>query len=133
MDFDHSIKDNAAAFVSDKDFVKRAERWPVDTPDTKEAYYIREIFDGKRYLEVNQFEVHVLIFARSFPLRSRSEDCSTVSLGQLFFGFFLSSIGPAGYHEVTGVVPRTQAGVASAFTTRRTKKTKSIKIVSYNR
>ncbi|KAG1832185.1 hypothetical protein EV424DRAFT_1469796 [Suillus variegatus] len=40
------IKDNAAAFVSDKDFVKRAERWPVDTPDTKEAYYIREIFDG---------------------------------------------------------------------------------------
>lgn len=40
------IKDNAAAFVSDKDFAKRAERWPVDTPDTKEAYYIREIFDG---------------------------------------------------------------------------------------
>lgn len=40
------IKDNAAAFVSDKDFAKRAERWSVDTPDTKEAYYIREIFDG---------------------------------------------------------------------------------------
>ncbi|KAG1877854.1 hypothetical protein DFJ58DRAFT_720618 [Suillus subalutaceus] len=40
------IKDNAAAFVSDKDFAKRAERWTVDTPDTKEAYYIREIFDG---------------------------------------------------------------------------------------
>ncbi|KAG1827032.1 asparagine synthase [Suillus subaureus] len=40
------IKDNAAAFVSDKDFAKRTERWPVDTPDTKEAYYIREIFDG---------------------------------------------------------------------------------------
>jgi hypothetical protein len=68
MDLDQSIKDNAAAFVSDKDFAKRAERWPVDTPDTKEAYYIREIFDGERYLEINLFEVHVLMFVRSFPL-----------------------------------------------------------------
>ncbi|KZT26309.1 glutamine-hydrolyzing asparagine synthase [Neolentinus lepideus HHB14362 ss-1] len=40
------IKDHAAAVVSDKAFAKRAERWPRDTPDTKEAYYIREIFDG---------------------------------------------------------------------------------------
>ena len=47
IDFDHRIKDHAAAFVSDKDFAKREERWPVDTPDTKEAYYIREIFDGE--------------------------------------------------------------------------------------
>lgn len=69
MDFDNSIKDHAAAFVSDKDFAKREERWQVDTPDTKEAYYIREIFDGERYLEINRLEVTCPPwFARSFPL-----------------------------------------------------------------
>jgi asparagine synthase (glutamine-hydrolysing) len=57
INFDNSIKDHAAAFVSDKDFAKREERWQVDTPDTKEAYYIREIFDGERYLEINRLEV----------------------------------------------------------------------------
>jgi asparagine synthase (glutamine-hydrolysing) len=40
------IKDHAAASVSDEAFAKRAERWTVDTPDTKEAYFIREIFEG---------------------------------------------------------------------------------------
>lgn len=40
------MKDHAAAVVSDEAFAKRAERWPRDTPDTKEAYFIREIFDG---------------------------------------------------------------------------------------
>ncbi|KIJ68969.1 hypothetical protein HYDPIDRAFT_80966 [Hydnomerulius pinastri MD-312] len=40
------MKDHAAAVVSDEAFAQRAERWPVDTPDTKEAYYIREIFEG---------------------------------------------------------------------------------------
>ncbi|KAH8107028.1 glutamine-hydrolyzing asparagine synthase [Cristinia sonorae] len=40
------MKDQAASSVSDEDFAKRTERWPEDTPDTKEAYYIRDIFDG---------------------------------------------------------------------------------------
>ncbi|KAI0094006.1 asparagine synthase-domain-containing protein [Irpex rosettiformis] len=40
------IKDHAAQVVSDEAFAGRAERWPRDTPDTKEAYYIREVFDG---------------------------------------------------------------------------------------
>ncbi|KAI0079965.1 glutamine-hydrolyzing asparagine synthase [Panus rudis PR-1116 ss-1] len=40
------MKDHAASVVSDEDFAKRAERWPKDTPDTKEAYWIREIFDS---------------------------------------------------------------------------------------
>ena len=40
------MKDHAAAVVSDEAFAKRAERWPTDTPDTKEAYFIREVFDG---------------------------------------------------------------------------------------
>ncbi|OCH95018.1 glutamine-hydrolyzing asparagine synthase [Obba rivulosa] len=45
------MKDQAASVVSDEAFAKRAERWPEDTPDTKEAYYIREIFDGLFPLE----------------------------------------------------------------------------------
>lgn len=42
----NSIKDHAAAVVSDEEFEKRAERWPDSTPDTKEAYFIRQTFDG---------------------------------------------------------------------------------------
>lgn len=45
--FDYSIKDHAAAVVSDESFAKRAERWPESAPDTKEAYWIREVFDGR--------------------------------------------------------------------------------------
>ncbi|KAK7693344.1 asparagine synthetase [Cerrena zonata] len=40
------MKDQAASVVSDETFAKRAERWPKDTPDTKEAYFIRDIFDS---------------------------------------------------------------------------------------
>ncbi|KIP09072.1 hypothetical protein PHLGIDRAFT_23108 [Phlebiopsis gigantea 11061_1 CR5-6] len=40
------MKDHAAAEVSDEAFAARAARWPRDTPDTKEAYHIREIFDS---------------------------------------------------------------------------------------
>ncbi|KIK98852.1 hypothetical protein PAXRUDRAFT_823402 [Paxillus rubicundulus Ve08.2h10] len=40
------MKDHAAAVITDEAFATRAERFPADTPDTKEAYYIREIFEG---------------------------------------------------------------------------------------
>ncbi|CAD6922328.1 unnamed protein product [Tilletia caries] len=40
------IKDHSAAAVSDEKFAARKERYPVDTPDTKEAYWIREIFES---------------------------------------------------------------------------------------
>lgn len=40
------MKDHSAQAVSDEDFAKRAERFPTATPDTKEAYWIREIFEG---------------------------------------------------------------------------------------
>lgn len=46
------MKAHAEATVSDVDFAKRAERWPVDTPDTKEGYYIREIFESKFFLSI---------------------------------------------------------------------------------
>ncbi|KAF7969023.1 hypothetical protein HWV62_28636 [Athelia sp. TMB] len=45
------IKDAAASQISDEAFDKRGERWSLDTPDTKEAYYIRELFDGLFPLE----------------------------------------------------------------------------------
>lgn len=40
------MKEQADTAISDETFAKRQERWPTDTPDTKEAYYIREIFDS---------------------------------------------------------------------------------------
>lgn len=43
------MKDTASTSVSDEAFAKRAERWTLDTPDTKEAYYIREIFESEYF------------------------------------------------------------------------------------
>ncbi|CBQ67713.1 probable asparagine synthase [Sporisorium reilianum SRZ2] len=40
------IKDYAAKTISDDKFAERAKRYPTDTPDTKEAYLIREIFES---------------------------------------------------------------------------------------
>jgi asparagine synthase (glutamine-hydrolysing) len=40
------MKDHAGEIVDDEDFAMRAERWPESTPDTKEAYWIREVFES---------------------------------------------------------------------------------------
>ncbi|GAA5947642.1 hypothetical protein JCM10213_002242 [Rhodosporidiobolus nylandii] len=40
------LKAHAAASVSDEQMAGAAERYPLDTPDTKEAYFIRQIFEG---------------------------------------------------------------------------------------
>ncbi|KAG9049396.1 asparagine synthetase [Tulasnella sp. UAMH 9824] len=40
------MKDHASHHVSDEDFAKRHERYPDDTPDTKEGYFIRETFES---------------------------------------------------------------------------------------
>jgi hypothetical protein len=40
------MKSHAATTVTDEQFAARAERFPTDTPDTKEAYLIRDIFHG---------------------------------------------------------------------------------------
>ncbi|KAF9124015.1 asparagine synthetase [Linnemannia schmuckeri] len=40
-----SLKDTALAKISDEEFAKAAERWPQDTPQTKEAYWYREVFE----------------------------------------------------------------------------------------
>jgi hypothetical protein len=41
------IKEHVSLAVSDEDFARRAERYPSDTPDTKEAYFIRETFESE--------------------------------------------------------------------------------------
>ncbi len=40
------IKDHAEKSISDEKFAERSKRYPQDTPDTKEAYMIREIFES---------------------------------------------------------------------------------------
>jgi len=40
-----SIKEHAGKIVSDEKMADAKKRWPSDTPDTKEAYMIREIFE----------------------------------------------------------------------------------------
>ncbi|KAI9598525.1 asparagine synthase [Syncephalis fuscata] len=40
-----SLRDQAAALVSDEAFGQSAARWPEDTPKTKEAYWYRDIFE----------------------------------------------------------------------------------------
>ena len=68
------MKDCAAATVSDEAFAQRAERYPVDTPDTKEAYWIREIFEGvsdqcSEVLADSSLASYFIII-RSFPIRN---------------------------------------------------------------
>jgi len=41
------LKDHAERSIPDEIFEKRFERWLEDTPDTKEAYYLRDLFDGE--------------------------------------------------------------------------------------
>jgi asparagine synthase (glutamine-hydrolysing) len=41
-----SLKDAAEAHVSDEEFENAAQRWPNDTPKTKEAYWYREQFES---------------------------------------------------------------------------------------
>lgn len=41
------LKDHAERSIPDDIFEKRSERWPLDTPDTKEAYYLRDLFDSE--------------------------------------------------------------------------------------
>lgn len=41
------MKDHASAVISDEMMDKKSERFPFETPDTKEAYWIRELFEGQ--------------------------------------------------------------------------------------
>ncbi|CDZ98525.1 asparagine synthase (glutamine-hydrolyzing) [Phaffia rhodozyma] len=39
------MKAHAESHITDEQLAKAGERWSVDTPDTKEAYWIREVFE----------------------------------------------------------------------------------------
>eukprot|EP01133_Synstelium_polycarpum_P019059 gene19059-22823_t len=41
------LKDHAESEVSDADFSRRAQLFPEDTPDTKEAFFYRKMFDAQ--------------------------------------------------------------------------------------
>ncbi|KDN39331.1 putative asparagine synthase [Tilletiaria anomala UBC 951] len=40
------MKEYSEKAISDQKFAERAKRYPADTPDTKEAYWIREVFES---------------------------------------------------------------------------------------
>lgn len=44
------MKEHAEAAVSDEQLAKAGEKWSLDTPDTKEAYWIREVFESASYI-----------------------------------------------------------------------------------
>jgi asparagine synthase (glutamine-hydrolysing) len=73
------MKDHAAAAVSDEEFAKREEKYPVATPDTKEAYWIREIFEGHFPSEAAaktavRYVPLVLLFNEVKEVRGRDEE-----------------------------------------------------------
>jgi hypothetical protein len=76
------LKAQAENAIPDELFEKRFERWPVDTPSTKEAYYIRDVFDG-RLTQYGSFQYpHMLTklvsLNRLVPVRRRSENSCSV-------------------------------------------------------
>ena len=83
-----SMKDTASALVSDESFARRGERWSFDVPDTKEEYYIRDIFDGEDLRYYTLISVSNRDLDRSFPSRS-SQDCCPVSFHTVLFGHTL--------------------------------------------
>lgn len=67
------MKDHADEVVSDEAFAQRAERWPTDTPDTKEAYFIREVFEGTRVRVAVQAFPGSLSLPAHFPSDAAAE------------------------------------------------------------
>ncbi len=56
---DLRLKAHAENAIPDQLYEKRFDRWPVDTPSTKEAYYMRDIFDGELAQYANSFRYPV--------------------------------------------------------------------------
>ena len=92
------MKDQAASTVSDEDFAKRAERWPKDTPDTKEAYFIRDIFDCKSTPIFPNNNYHNLISDPSFfyPAQFPSQAAADTAVRWIPRGDWGCSSDPSG-------------------------------------
>jgi hypothetical protein len=55
------MKEHAEAAVSDEQFAKAGERWSLDTPFTKEAYWIRETFESESSCSLLLFHLLLLV------------------------------------------------------------------------
>ncbi len=123
-----SIKEHAAAVVSDEAFERRAKRWPESTPDTKEAYFIHDIFDGLSRLPTPLFlansAAHLTRFrAGLFPPAAAATVVRCVLIGVIVRAksrLMLCGIAAGGYPVATGAARQTRAAGASAYTTRHT-------------
>jgi hypothetical protein len=74
------LKNHAAEIVSDEAFAKRAEKWTADVPDTKEAYFIRDIFDGEFHKPWGVNKGPTYCAFRIISIRSCGKDSCSVCL-----------------------------------------------------
>lgn len=79
------MKDHATDLVSDSAFAKRHERWPEETPDTKEAYFIREIFDRESALKKKYSFRKLTRCLGHFPTPSAAQTAVRYAIFMLFF------------------------------------------------
>lgn len=63
------MKQHAEDTISDEDFAKAAERWPKDTPQTKEAYLIRATFDRTSSVPLLLSQTSLKFIKRAIYLR----------------------------------------------------------------
>jgi hypothetical protein len=112
------MKEHAAAIVSDSAFAKRAERWPEETPDTKEAFFIRDIFDGM-YL-FSQYSHFTGLHLGLYPSEAAARTAVRYGLSVLYLILMFTDLMIAGYLEATGVAQLIPADEASRYITRHT-------------
>jgi hypothetical protein len=74
------LKDHAERAISDGLFEKRSERWPEETPDTKEACFIRDLFDSEFFSAFRRARLLTTLFERFVPLGDCSENGRSVRI-----------------------------------------------------
>jgi asparagine synthase (glutamine-hydrolysing) len=77
--FPFRLKDHAERAISDEMFNKRSERWPKETPDTMEAYFMRDIFDSEFLWRLSARSLTALSY-RFVPLGDRSANSRSVRI-----------------------------------------------------
>jgi hypothetical protein len=74
------LKDHADRAILDEIFEKRSERWPEETPDTKEAYFIRDLFDSEYLASFRAFVDHIVLQVCSTRRPQRKQPFGTHSI-----------------------------------------------------
>jgi hypothetical protein len=116
--FSSRIKDHVEAVVSDEAFGKRGERWSEGTPDTKEGYFFRQIFDGEAFSYTDLS--HMLMSAKVCTLLKQQLKRQFGMYSMLLVMFF-SLMRSDGSLEVIGDAQQTLVDEVSAYTTRHMK------------